>query len=363
MIPSETSLLRRCFARSSKRRRRKVGERMTSLSKVRAISFGLGPIGASIAKLAMTRKNVQIVGAVDANPQLVGKDLSTVLGSDSSKTGITISSSGRELYKDADIVLHATSSFLSVAESQLLEFCQNGVDVISTSEELSYPWFNHKEAALRLDEAAKKNGVTLLGTGVNPGFVMDALAITLSGACANVSEVRATRILDATKRRIPFQKKVGIGLSIGEFNDNVKSGKFGHIGLPESIAMTCAALGKRVESIEQEISPKIAERAVPTEHFGLVERGKVIGLVQEGRGMSGSRIVARYHIEMYAGAETPFDEIELVGTPTITLRIPGGTPGDIATSAVIVNSIPRVFEAEPGLKTVADLRPATSILA
>lgn len=332
------------------------------MTKLKVISFGLGPIGSSIAKLALTRTDqLEIIGAVDANPAFEGKDLSEFTGGEK-PTGVKVTKSAGELYKEADVVLHATSSFLSLAESQLTEFCRNGVDVVSTNEELAYPWVAHKESATRLDETAKKNGVTLLGTGVNPGFVLDALAITLSGVCASVSEVRAERILDATKRRVPFQKKVGIGLSTTEFWENVRTGKFGHIGLPESIAMVCDSLGSPVDKIDQEIKAKIADSPIQTEHFGLVEKGKVIGLVQDGSGYSKGRMVARYHIEMYAGAQNPHDEIELVGNPTIKLQIPGGTPGDIATSAIIVNSIPRVVEATPGLKTVKDLRPAGSVM-
>jgi 2,4-diaminopentanoate dehydrogenase len=332
------------------------------MAKLKVISFGLGPIGSSIAKLAFARKNsLEVIGAVDANPAFEGKDLSEFTG-DTAPTGVKIKKSAGKLYKEADVVLHATSSFLSAAEAQLMEFCENGVDVVSTCEELSYPWMAHKESATRLDRAAKDHGVTLLGTGVNPGFVLDVLAITLSGVCASVSEVNATRILDATKRRVPFQKKVGIGLSTAEFDDNVRTGKFGHIGLPESMAMVCDSLGSPLDKIDQKISAKLAESTVKTEHFGSVAPGKVIGLVQDGQGYSKGRIVANYHIEMYAGAPHPRDEIELVGNPTIKLQIPGGTPGDIATCAIIVNSIPRAVDAAPGLKTVRDLRPASSVM-
>lgn len=336
---------------------------LLKLSRLKVISFGLGPIGSSIAKLALTRKDqLEVIGAVDANPAFEGKDLSELTGH-GKPTGVKVVRSAGNLYREADVVLHATSSFLSVAESQLIEFCQNGVDVVSTNEELSYPWLAHRESAMRLDAAAKKAGVTLLGTGVNPGFVLDALTITLSGICANVTEVRATRVLDATKRRVPFQKKVGIGISKSEFEESVRTGKFGHIGLPESIAMVCDSLSCPVEKIEQDITPKIAENALKTEHFGTVDRGRVIGLVQDGRGYSKGLLVARYHIEMYAGAENSRDEIELLGDPTIRLQIPGGTPGDIATSAIIVNSVPRVVESTPGLKTVKDLRPASSVMS
>jgi len=339
------------------------GKETVFLTKWKVVCFGLGPIGASIAKLAYSRKSqIDIVGAVDVNPALAGKDLSELIGGQE-KTGVKISQRLTDADRGADIVLHATSSFLSVAESQLIELCEAGLDVVSTNEELAFPWYNHQEAAQRLDAAAKRNGVTLLATGVNPGFVLDTLAITLSGVCAKVSEVRATRILDATKRRLPFQKKVGIGLTVEEFDENVKTGKFGHIGLPESISMVCAALGRPVEKIEQHIEAKITGEPLRTENFGVVSPGRVIGLIQDGAGYSVGRKVATYHIEMYAGAKDPRDEVELIGDPTIKLQILGGTPGDIATAAIIVNSIPRVIDSAPGLMTVRDLRPATSVMA
>lgn len=317
-------------------------------------------MGLSIARLASKRESIEIVGAVDTAPSLHGKDLGEILGTGS--TGVKVQENARGLYRDADVVLHATTSFLSNAKSQFFEFCGSGVDVVSTCEELSYPWFSHAAIGKKLDAVAKKGNVTLLGTGVNPGFVLDALAITLSGACEDVTGIQATRILDATKRRLPFQKKVGIGLDVKEFSKSVKTGKFGHIGLPESIAMTCDAMGLRVERYEQKIRPKIAPANIETEHFGIVKRGRVIGLIQDGSGFAKGRRVAEYHIEMYAGAKDTYDEINLIGTPTISFRIPNGTPGDIATAAVIVNSIPRVIESPAGLVTVANLRPATSML-
>lgn len=332
------------------------------MAKFRFISFGLGPIGKSIAKLALSRQNeLELVGAVDANPELIGKDISELLGIKKT-TGVRVKANGTDLYREADIVLHATSSFLSSAKAQLLEFCNAKIDCVSTNEELSYPWIAHKVDATALDNAARKNNVTLLGTGVNPGFVLDALAITLSGVCQNVSKVHATRILDATKRRLPFQKKVGIGMTLSEFEENFRTGRFGHIGLPESIALTCAALGVTVDSISQKVSPKIASKPLSTEHFGRVESGRVLGLIQDAQAFFNGKEVATYHIEMYANAEDPYDEIELLGEPNIKLRIPGGTPGDIATSAIIVNSIPRVIESPPGLMTVKDLKPASAAM-
>ncbi|MHB8568142.1 MAG: NAD(P)H-dependent amine dehydrogenase family protein [Nitrososphaerales archaeon] len=332
------------------------------MPRYKAVSFGLGPIGASIAKLAFERNDeVELIGAVDIDPKLLGKDIGEIAGL-GRNTGIKVEKTGSDLYKDADIVLHAASSFIKVARPEFLEFCENKLDVVSTNEELSYPWYSHREIAAELDRAAKKNQTTILGTGVNPGFVMDFLPIALSGACSRIKCIEVTRILDATNRRVPFQKKVGIGMSVLQFEDNVRTGSFGHIGIVESIAIVCTALGQEIDCIDQNISPKLATQTVETDHFGTVKEGNVIGLVQDATAYSRGNQIAKYHIEMYAGAAEPRDEIILRGEPDMTMIIPGGTPGDSATAAIIVNSIARVAEAAPGLLTVKDLRPATSII-
>ena len=330
--------------------------------KYKVLSYGFGPIGQAIAKVALSRPDqIDLIGAVDVDPELKGKDVGDLL--DMRRNGIRVTSAASELYKEADVVLHATSSFLSAAKAQLIDVCSHGVDIVSTCEELSFPWYSHEIVANEIDLVARKNGVTLLATGVNPGFVLDALVVSLSGVCSKVSEIRGERVLDASKRRLPFQKKVGIGLEVGQFEENVRTGKFGHVGLPESMALVCATLGKKMERVEQRITPKVADRETPTEHFGVIKAGNVLGLVQDAAAYAASRRVISYHLEMYSGAEDPHDEVEIIGEPNMKLRIPGGTPGDTATAAIVVNSIPRVVESGPGLLTVKDLRPAASVFS
>lgn len=329
---------------------------------MKVVSFGFGPIGQAIARVALGRQEqIEIIGAVDLDPSLVGKDVGEVLNGE--KTGTLITDTPNDIFSKADLVLHATSSFLDVAKSQLLDICKHSLDIISTCEELSFPWYNHANVASEIDSAAKKNGATVLATGVNPGFVLDALVISATGACHSVREIRGERILDALKRRLPFQKKVGIGLSVEQFEENVKSGKFGHIGLPESMAMVCSALGRDMERFEQKVTPKIAEKDTPTANHGVVNKGKVLGLVQDASAFVLSKKAITYHLEMYAGAEDPHDEIEVLGEPNLKLRIPGGTPGDSATAAVVVNSVQRVVDSKPGLMTVKDLKPASSVFS
>ena len=331
------------------------------MPKARVLVVGLGPIGCSIARLALERKeSIDVIGAVDINPDLRGRDLADVIGNHPS-TGVTVQTDAKLLYREADIVLHATGSFLQQVKPMLIEICENKLDTISTNEELSYPWFSNAKIASELDAIAKKNSCTILGTGVNPGYVMDLLPVVLSGASTKVTGFQVLRILDATKRRLAFQKKVGLGMSISEFDAAVKSGRFGHVGLPESIALVSSALGCTLDKIEQKIEPKIAKESIETEHFGMIEKGKVIGVIQDAFAYSKARMVASYRVEMYAGAENARDEITLEGTPQLKMVIPGGTPGDIATAALVVNSIPRVMDSAAGLVTVKDLRPASSV--
>jgi hypothetical protein len=328
------------------------------------ILYGLGPIGIGIGNLILSRREIfEIVGGIDIDPNKAGRDLGEILEA-GKKLGKKIGDSLEEVLSntECDIVIHATSSYIKTVKPQVEEILSHGIDVVSTCEELSYPYYSHRSEASDLDFVARKNGATLLATGVNPGFVMDILPLTLSGICARVDHVYVERVLDATKRRLPFQRKVGLGISVEEFNAKVEQGKIGHVGLIESSAMIVDSVGAKVKQISQTIRPKIAENEMQTENFK-IQRGSVQGLVQDSTAtiLPDGREFVRMHLEMYAFADRPRDIIKIKGEPNISLEIPDGTPGDIATLSIVMNSIPRVLETEPGLKTVRDLRPASAI--
>jgi len=236
----------------------------------------------------------------------------------------------------------------------LLACMDVGSCVVSTCEELSYPYRTHPELATQLDKAAKENGVALVGTGVNPGFVMDKLVITLAAVSQRVEHAKALRIVDASKRRLPLQKKIGAGLSVEEFRARVKEGTIKHVGLPESVAMVADSLGLRVDEITETIEPKVATERVQTE-FLTVESGQAAGVHQIARGLSDGKEVIYMELQMYVGAKDPADTVELKGHPNISLVIPGGSHGDVATASVAVNSIPPILEAPAGLRTSRDL--------
>jgi 2,4-diaminopentanoate dehydrogenase len=323
--------------------------------KIRAIQYGIGPIGASIAKLLREKDTVQIVGAIDNDPAKIGRDLGEVIGSSDAPWGVKVSGDARGiLEQSADIVMHTTSSSLPKVMDQLLTCLDVGSCVVSTCEELSYPYRTYPDLAAKLDAAAKESGVALVGTGVNPGFVMDKMVITLAAVSQRIEHARALRIVDASKRRLPLQKKIGAGMTVEEFRSKVKEGVIKHVGLPESVAMIADSLGLPVDEITETIEPKVAAERVQTE-FLTVEAGQAAGVHQIARGLSAGKELIYLELQMYVGAKDPADTIELTGHPNISLIIPNGSHGDIATASVAVNSIPAILEAQSGLRTSRDL--------
>jgi len=243
-----------------------------------------------------------------------------------------------------DIVLHATGSYLADVLPQLIECAKAGANVVSTCEELSYPWRRNAELAKQLDAEAKTNDVTLLGTGVNPGFVMDTLAVTMTGVCQSVQRVHLKRVVDVGTRREQLQRKVGVGLKLDEFREKAATGRFGHVGLKESCWMLAAGLGWHLDSLEEKLEP------VPG------ESDRAAGHLQTAIGTKDGEQVIEAVVQMSAGADAR-DEIVIDGTPPVNLVILGGIAGDHATAGVILNAVPLVIESWPGLVTMLDLPP------
>ena len=337
--------------------RARIGKRTENVvkKKIRAIQYGVGPIGASIARLMREKQAIEIIGAIDTDPAKVGRDLGEVVGASDAPWGVQISADAREILEQAaDVVIHSTSSSLAKVMDQLLMCLEAESCIVSTCEELSYPYRTHPELAAKLDTAAKEWGVALVGTGVNPGFVMDKLVVTLAGVSQRIEHARALRVVDASKRRLPLQKKIGAGMSVEEFRAKVAAGVIKHVGLPESVAMVADSLNLPVDQITESIEPVVAKERVQTE-FLTVEAGQVAGVHQIARGIGAGKELVYLELQMYVGAKDPADTIELQGHPNISLVIPGGSHGDIATASVVVNSIPVILDASAGLRTSRDL--------
>ncbi|MBK8099153.1 MAG: dihydrodipicolinate reductase [Planctomycetes bacterium] len=327
------------------------------MNPLRVVSFGLGPIGMAAARLALQKKSVQLVGAIDVHPDKVGKDLGDLLDL-GRKVGVTVDadaeSSLRRLKPNA--ILHCTSSFMPQVKDQLLLAARCGVNVVSSTEELLVPEFQNPAIAKEIHDAALAGGVTILGTGVNPGYAMDFVAAIATAVTFDVTAVRCVRVVDAGTRRLPLQKKVGAGLTTGEFEQQMATGKFGHIGMRESVAMLAKALAFPVDKIEQSVEPVIATETRTTP-FLTVQKGQVAGIRNHGYGKVLGKTVLHLDLAMYVGAPDPRDEVILESTPPIHLKFHGGIAGDQATAAILVNNLHQVVMATPGLKTVMDVAP------
>jgi hypothetical protein len=324
---------------------------------VRVVSFGLGPIGLAAARLALQKTTVQLVGAIDIDPQKVGQDLGDLLEL-GRKTGILVEGDAEKALRrlQPDVMLHCTSSFMPMVKDQLLLAAKCGVDVVSSTEELLVPEFQHEALARELAAAAKAGGVSFLGTGVNPGYAMDFIAVVASAVTFDVQSVKCMRVVDAATRRLPLQKKVGAGLTKAQFQKQMATGKFGHIGMRESVALLARALDFKVERIGQTVEPVFAPEDLKTP-FLTVKEGQVAGIRNHGYGYIGKRPVIHLDLAMYVGAPDPRDEVVLESTPPIHLKFLGGIAGDQATAAILVNNLHGVVAAPPGLRTVLDVAP------
>jgi 2,4-diaminopentanoate dehydrogenase len=317
--------------------------------------FGLGPIGAAIVKQVVARLGFKIVGGIDVDPAKAGRDLGDVVGL-SRRLGVKVSADAKKALKAAkpDVVILCTSSSMKAVLPQIETILKAKVPIVSTTEELSYPGYTHIRPARQIHAWAKAAKVAVLGTGVNPGFAMDALPIALTSVCERVERVSVQRIQDARIRRLPFQQKIGAGLTTEQFEKKVRDGSVRHVGLTESIAMIADALGWTLDRITDDIQPKLAAVTISSE-FLAVDAGYVCGIVQDGVGYKKGEPAIRLHLEAYLGAPESYDAIEIEGSPRISQKISGGIHGDIATASIVVNSIPKVLAAPAGLHTMRSL--------
>ena len=322
---------------------------------IKVLHYGLGPIGAAVVKQVAERRGFRIVGAVDIDPMKVGRDLGDVAGLGRALR-VRVSSDAKKTIKSTrpDVVVLCTVSSLKKVTPQIEDVLTLKVPIVSTTEELAYPTGANLKYARVIHAAAKKARVGVLGTGVNPGFTMDALPITLTAVCERVDSIWVDRIQDARIRRLPFQQKIGAGLTREQFQKKVDDASVRHVGLAESVSMIAGAMGWKLDRITDEIQPKIATSTVSSE-FLAVDPGYVCGIVQDGIGYRDGQAVITLHMEAYLGAPESYDAVEIAGSPNIRSKIAGGVHGDVATASITVNSIPGILQVAPGLHTMRDM--------
>ena len=260
---------------------------------INVIFYGLGPIGAAVARQVATRKGFKIVGGIDIDPAKIGHDLGDVIGFGKKlRVRVTNDAAGALKTTKPDVVVLCTSSSLKKVMPQIETVLKARIPIVSTTEELSYPVGKNRSLAKQIDTMAKKAKVAVLGTGVNPGFTMDALPIMLTGVCERVDSVRVDRVQDARIRRLPFQQKIGSGLTDEQFQNKVDDGSVRHVGLAESVTMIADAFGWKLDKVTDEIQPKIADATVESEYIA-VDPGYVCGIVQDGIGWKGGKPSSR----------------------------------------------------------------------
>ncbi|MCE9590223.1 MAG: hypothetical protein K8S99_06835 [Planctomycetes bacterium] len=328
---------------------------------LRVIVVGVGPIGLSCAHAVHAERDMKLVGLVDLDPAKRGKRLTQL--ADESGTAAPNADAGPAVTESldaavaggADVAILTTSSDFRVVAPTIRELLKRGLAVVSSCEQMVWPWYRHEALGHAIDADAKAAGRAVLGTGVNPGFVMDFAAVALSCMVRRVTAVRCERRVDAGLRRRPLQAKVGATMTVERFRELAAQDKIGHEGLPESVAMIAAGLGRRAEpgSVAITLDPVVAEKSLPSA-LGLIQPGQVAGIHNVGK-WSGDGLTIELDLTMAVGTTEPRDVVTLDGPVQVRCKIPGGLPGDSATVAAMINHVRAVHKAVPGLRTMLDM--------
>ena len=337
---------------------------------VKVAIWGFGAMGSGIAEVLLRKKGVDIVGVCDIHPERVNKSIFEVLGvpRQDRPEVIILADIEKVIAKgSADVVLLATDSFTRKAFPKIKLIVEKGINVISTAEEMAYPKAKEPELALELDRLAKANGVSVLGTGINPGLIMDLLVILMTGACTDVEYVKAERVNSLSPFGPAVMEEQGVGITLEQFNEQSKSGHLaGHVGFNESVTMICDAIGWKLDqAVEQTMEP-IVSTVLRKTKYAEVLPGNVAGCTMKGFGMvNGKLAVEMVHpqqIEPQLEGTDTGDYVVIKGTPDINLSNKPEVPGGIGTIAMCINMIPQVINARPGLYTMIDLPVPRAIM-
>lgn len=315
-------------------------------------------MGIKMANFIAERKNLQTIAAVDLSDNVKGKYLSALPGCTAQGVRIVGSIEEAIAKQKPDVALLTTVSDMERITPQIEAIVAHGIPVVSTCEELCYPWKTYPDLAKRIDEAAKAVGVAVLSTGVNPGFMMDTLPTMLTAVCQYVHKVTVHRVQNARHRRLPFQQKIGAGLTLEEFEAKKENGSLRHVGLTESMHLIAHRMGWELDRTEDLIAPVVAVEQIKTPEM-TIQPGHAMGVRQIGNGYVNGEVKVKLIFQATMGEPKSYEEVFIEGTPEICSRIPGGVNGDIATCAIALNAIPQVLRSAPGLKTMLDVPPVS----
>lgn len=332
------------------------------MENLKVIIWGFGAMGSGMARMILKKKGIEVVGVLDMHPDKLGKDMYELLGVDrAGRPPVIVKGRPEELLSPgcADIALCATDSFTKDAFPKLKLCLENKLNVISTAEEMSFPAAKNPELAAELDRLAKANGVSILGTGINPGLIMDLLVIVMTGCMMDVEHIEAKRVNSLSPFGPTVMHEQGVGFTKEAFEKAVADGSMaGHVGFDESVAMIASALGWKVERFEQQMKPIITNVDRKSPH-GFAKAGDVAGVNMTGQGWVDGKVkidmVHPQQIEPEMEGTYTGDYVTIKGTPPINLANKPEVEGGLGTIAMCVNMIPNVINAEPGLKTMIDL--------
>ncbi|NBC26371.1 MAG: dihydrodipicolinate reductase [Bacteroidetes bacterium] len=323
---------------------------------VHVLQIGIGALGTQVLEYADAREGIRIAGVADLNPDLHGKTVQEILGRPGSSA--VVSGSVQEAVEAAEtepqVAVITTVSSISGLKSQVEEAAAAGLHIVTTCEEMIYPWNQHPEAARAIDTICRDHGIACVGTGINPGFLMDYLPAVFTSVCQDVTSVTVERVQDASPRRIPFQKKIGAGLTHQAFEEEKKSGQLRHVGLPESVDLIAAAMNWTLDENRETLEPVLAKKKIGS-GYRPIEKGQPAGVEQVGSGIVDGEEVIRLRFRASVGEERSYDRITINGVPDITTEVEGGVNGDTATCAITVNAVKSIDRCSPGLHTMLDI--------
>jgi 2,4-diaminopentanoate dehydrogenase len=322
---------------------------------IRVVQFGLGAIGADIARLIAQQPGIELVGGIERDERKIGADLGQVIGVPRLR-GIHVRGDAAAVLRQTrpDVVVISTTSYLHEVFPQVRAALEAHAHVVSTCEELVYPFAEEPEVARAIDEMARDVGVSVLGTGINPGFAMDLLPILLTAPSSEVRQISVARVIDASTRRWTLQQRIGAGIEPSAFREWARQPGTAHVGLRQSIHMIAAALGWQLDQVVEGLEPVFADNWVRTA-FVSVATGQVAGIHQWAHGVAGGRPKIRLDWRTVVGIDETYDAVHIDGTPPIDMLIRGGIHGDLAAATLVMRAIPAVAAARPGLRTVLDL--------
>lgn len=328
---------------------------MKTPERTRVVIYGLGQIGLETAKVLLGRRDLQLVGVIDSDPAKLQRDVADLAGL-TRPSGVRVSDRPDDVLgvTRPHVVILTTGSRFKAILPQIKECVNARAHVVSSCEELVLPHVRFAAQTRELDKLAKSRDVSVLGTGVNPGFVMDTMALTVTAPCLEVSSVRIERVVDASTRRENLQRKVGAGMTTTQFRRGVKKQELGHVGLLESMYLVAEGLGWSLDKFDEKIRPVIAKKRVRTPYL-TVQAGDVAGIHHVVRGMKNRKEVLLLDLQMYVGAKKPSDRIAIQGNPDVNVLFENGVAGDEATIAMLIANVPSMSKLEPGVRSMIDV--------